>query len=262
MKNKIIKLTEFKELVKKIIKEEKLLNEAKSVSYKLLSNSKYQYQYIFNIDGIKMECNIFHDENKNNIYEYEVSFGEIGKGDFHRIGKDLKFSNTVLETVSECIKDFLNREPDVNVLKIEGAASDMDDVKYGWEETIRKKYYLRFIKNKFSEFTVKEYGRFIKVYLNKKIKNQLEEIKKIIKHISDKEEIPDFGLKGKYISNESWSISTDYGINSKHGQFYIDIENDYGDFILNIEIFDEDIEINKNFKSFENLKNFIISYFN
>lgn len=253
------------EVMSKIDKSFKMtLNEAVAVPFTYQKKEFHDindYKYKFNVEDIRMKCSIWHDKKKHYDGVYEVSFGTEEGGDFHRVGKDLKFLNTVLETVSECIKDFLNREQNVTKLYIEGAVGEGESAS-PWDSTVRTNAYLRFIKNKFPEYNVKNSGRDIEITIREKVNNRLEKIKDVIRTISDEIEIPEHYLQGSYSGENDWSVESDYGVNSNLGGFNIEILCDSGYYSLKIQLFDTNDTIEENFNSFEQMKNFILNYFN
>ena len=193
---------------------------------------------------------------------YEVSFGTKEHGDYHRVGKDLKFMNTVLETVAKCIQDFLQREPNVSKLKMEGAVGEGESAA-PWDATVRTNAYIRFMKNKFPEMEIKNFGRYVELVIRDKVENEMEQMKDVVRQVSDVEEIPERGLQGSFQQNNSWGFDSDFGVNSKVGPFMIEVMNDLGNYNVVIEPLENDNyeEVDKYFNSFDEAKNFILNYF-
>ena len=240
----------------------KILNEAQAVPFKFIPSydQKESYEYSFTVDGVNMICNIYRDVRNHDDYEYEVSFHVKDKPSHYRVGKDLRFMNTVLETVAECIKDFLKREPDVNKLRLVGAVGQGDS-NIPFDETMRSRAYLRFINNKFPEYDVQHGGKNIIINIPKTIENEYETMKKLIKNISDVEEIEDNHFDGYFNNNNSWNLIVG-GKNSNYGSFYVDIERDVDDYTLKVsESYRTENDVHEYIDSFEELVNYINEIF-
>ena len=243
------------------------LNEAQAVSFTggKVDSAANTYSYRFTIDDVDLICNIWHNNEAHDDDHYEVGFGIEGEEDNYRVGKDLRFLNTVLETVTNCVKDFVEKEPNVRIITFSGSA-DKDDRSEPWISTLRSKAYLRYVQNKFPEMDVNQ-DRFgtITIKVRDEVESEDNEIwnmKKVIMTVSDNAQIPERALQAHTNPElpDDWSIETDYGENSKKGGFLIEAIRDNG-YFLRIELFDSGEEIEESFNTFDEMKNFILNYF-
>lgn len=133
-----------------------LIKESGSVNFTNSVNEKGLNSYYFSVRGVDMVAEIYPNPWSKN--SYDVSFGKAdGAKDLkYRIGKDITFLNTVLHTVFECIKDFINKTNNVKLIAFEA-------------EPIREKVYVRFIKNHpyFSKFELRKSGMWNEIIINK-----------------------------------------------------------------------------------------------
>lgn len=243
------------------------LNEAQAVPFSggFLEDANI-YHYTFSIDGVDMVCNIGYDSDVHYDGHYEIGFGVEGRDDNYRVGKDIRFLNTVLETVTNCVKDFIDKEPNVKTVTFSGSI-DKNDRSEPWISTLRSNVYLRYVKNKFPEMEVNQ-DRFgtitIKVREKTNTTSEPEIMKDVIQTVSDNSDIPENALQ-TYINKDygdNWSLETDYGVNSKKGDFLIEVNKDpdYG-YSVKIELMDSGEEVNEDFHSFDVMKNFVLNYF-
>ena len=266
MKRRDIKKRIFEKLeyIDPILKERRLvenqLMEAEAVPFKMTpqryadEGMKDNYSYKFNVNDLPYHANLFHDNRKHNDGVFELSFGTEDKGDFHRVGKDLKHMNTVLQTVAAITRDFINKEPHVEKIKIEGAVdqADVDQGAHFFSPTKRKNAYLRFIQNNFPEYDVTDAGRFIEIKVRDEVDNALNRAKNMLKSVSS-EPIPTHALQGVYHNDKQWQIDTDF-----IDPIYIDINADgqYGIYVTG-ENFDTGEEFNETFQDFESMEKYV-----
>jgi hypothetical protein len=91
------------------------------------------YDYLFNVNGVDLKCVIYPNLWKKDFYE--VAFAPV-EGTVHdRTGKDLGHMNSVLKTVAECMKDFIDSMDKVRILAFQT------------EDRTRQRAYVRFFKN-------------------------------------------------------------------------------------------------------------------
>lgn len=152
--------------LKKFIK--KIINESNSYPFNLdiqkkeLNGFKYNiFYYNFNIDGFEYECVIYPNIFRIKTKDYDVDFITKGEDTKYIVGKDLKFMNSVLKTVSDCIIDFIDKNDLVKNIRFQS-------------QGIREKAYVRFFKQHpyFSKFQIDdtyENSGFVEIHINKGI---------------------------------------------------------------------------------------------
>lgn len=237
---------------------DQILLEASAVPFKIRHQEKNRSAtYYFTVDEIDMVCDIFNDNRSHQNGEFEVSFSKKGsRSDHERVGKDLRFLNTVLATVSACVKDFIEKNDNVQTLSISGAR-DEKDLPGDWNPTARSKAYFRFIERNFPEYKVTAAGKKVKVIVRDKVDNQLEDFKSFVKSLSNEDIIEDRYFIDDYSNDSMWTLSTDAGVNKKHGSFNIEVSVFNGDYDVYLEFFDSGEELQEDLGSYEELKAFL-----
>lgn len=116
------------------------------LSFKQLYDNLYQYH--FTVDKIDLDCYILLKNNKCYVAFEPTFIGEDGI--YPRLNKGIKFINEVLNTIIECINDFINKF-NINTIILKGSKDNKDKDKI----SIRTKLYLRLIHNRFPDYRVK-----------------------------------------------------------------------------------------------------------
>jgi hypothetical protein len=153
-----------KKLISAIIKE--YLNESKSYPFTLNVKEKnydgFKYNifyYFFKIEDIEYECAIYPNMFTLRNKYFDVAFAPKNGSTEDIIGKDLKFMNSVLKTVADCIIDFINKNDVVKKIRFQSHG-------------VRELAYIRFFKTHpyFSKFEIDdsyEYSGFVEIRINK-----------------------------------------------------------------------------------------------
>tara|TARA_R110000772_G_scaffold1210_2_gene4280 strand:+ start:12596 stop:13372 length:777 start_codon:yes stop_codon:yes gene_type:complete len=244
----------------------KNINEHVIFDYKEYSNSDDRIQYKFIADNLKYTVDIWHDRSKHEfgLYEVEFGFGEQ-KHEGDRAGKNLKHLNSVLNTVCEIIERVV-KERKIKTIKIEGAGGDTDD-RGMFDDNIRTKVYVRFISNRYGSDKVDSVARYIKLDMTKifpeifddKKGNKdlvLDELFRISDASNDTKGIMR-GVDG--ISDDQFSVDTDFIENKKHGGIYftINVWEEANEFSLSWELLDGDGSGDEYFDDFDSLLKFL-----
>lgn len=254
-------------LIENIIKEE-------VVQSKKVMDTGDNIKYDFDLNGIRYNVNIWHDSRKHDGGVYEVEFAvPEQKHSGHRVGKDLKHLNSVLQTVSDIVEKEV-QEKGIRTIKMEGASGEQDqdgDTSFmgALKPTIRAKLYYRFLNNRYPHEAVNGVGRYINIDMTKvfpdRFKGQettnADKLIDLLVKISDAN--PDEagirrGLDGRDL-NSSFSIDTDYIDSEEHGGMYFTIEvNDpMNMYEVRWEKFDTGEEHEQDFNSFEEIYTYL-----
>jgi hypothetical protein len=244
----------------------KLIKEHIVYDYKKITDSDDRIQYKFLADNLKYTIDIWHDRRKHEFGLYEVEFGfSEQKHEGDRAGKNLKHLNSVLNTVCEIIEIEV-KDRKIKTIKIEGAGGDTDN-RGMLDDNIRTRVYLRFITNRYGSDKVDSVARYIKLDMTKifpeifddKKGNKdlvLDELFRISDASKDTKGIMR-GVDG--ISDDQFSIDTDFIENTKHGGIYITINvwEEANEFSLTWELLDGDGSGDENFDDFDSLLKFL-----
>lgn len=237
--------------------------------YRKVMDTDKSIKYEFNANGEKYFLTIWHDESKHDFGVYEVEFGfRNQKSSGERAGKDLKHLNSVLNTVCEII-EIVVKDKKIETIRIEGAG-DRKDTGMSYDDNIRSNIYLRFLTNKYSTSAIKNIGRWITVDMTKVFpelfkdkKNRIELVVDELVRLSDEDPNREGIMRGvSGISEEQFDISTDFILNSKFGSLYIEIQvwDAPKEFYISWNKMDEDEEGSENFKSFDELLNYLKNF--
>lgn len=258
-----------KQLITKLLRES-LLTEIEIFPYKLNTNDKEHISAKFKTDDLSYNVDIWHDNNKHDFGQYEVSFGVDGqKHEGSRQGKDIKHLNNVLYTVMEIVEKVV-KEYKVKNIKIDGA-SDEKDASGMFADTLRGRLYTRFLNNRYPHGAISSFGRHIKVDMTKVFPDIIKDEKgkadmliALLLKISDED--PDEegirrGLNGK--DDDHFFIGTDFILSSELGPINveIDVNKGWGEYTITWDVMDIEDEGSDSFDSFENLYNFIKNKF-
>jgi hypothetical protein len=267
----ILSLNKKLSLIESIIAEE-------VVQSKKVMDTGDSIKYRFDLNGIKYEVSIWHDSRKHNggVFEVEFSVPEQ-KHSGHRVGKDLKHLNSVLQTVSDIVEREV-KEKGIRTIKMEGATGEQDidgdtSIMGALKPTVRAKLYNRFLSNRYGADAVDAVGRYMTIDMTKvfpeifkgKEESNADKLINLLVRISDAN--PDEagirrGLDGGDLDN-SFSIDTDYIESEEHGAMYftIEVNEPMGLYEVRWEKFDTGDEHEQDFNSFEEIYNYISQTF-
>ena len=124
------------------------------------------YDYLFNVNGVDLKCVIYTNLWKKDFYE--VAFAPVEGTVRDRTGKDLDHMNSVLKTVAECMKDFIDSIDKVRILAFQT------------EDRTRQRAYVRFFKNHpyFKDHLIDdsfENSGFVEIHIDKNTGDMLTE---------------------------------------------------------------------------------------
>ena len=267
----ILSSTKKLSLIESIITEE-------IVQSKKVMDTGDNIKYRFDLNGIKYEVSIWHDSRSHDGGVYEVEFGVPEQEHAgHRVGKDLKHLNSVLQTVSDMVEREV-KEKGIRGIKMEGAGGEQDidgDTSFmgAFKPTVRAKLYNRFLSNRYGGDAVESVGRYINVdmtkvfpelFAGKEVSNADKLIDLLVK-ISDAN--PDEagirrGLDGQDLDN-AFSIDTDFIDSEEHGAIYfiIEVNDPMGLYEVRWEKLDTGDEHEQDFNSFEEIYNYLSQTF-
>ena len=105
---------------------------------------------------VDYDCVIYPNSFRLRGKDFDIDFIPKGGSTKDVVGKDLKFMNSVLNTIAECIIDFINKNDVVKKIRFQ-------------THGIREKAYIRFFRNHqyFSKFEIDdsyEYSGFVEIY--------------------------------------------------------------------------------------------------
>lgn len=134
---------------------ENVLSQTKDFTYEALD--KDNHRYTFSVDDIDYVCVIY--PNPWRTHYYDVSFIKKGGSTKERIGKGLKFMNTVLNTVADCVKHFISLKEKIRIIGFDG-------------DRLRTRTYIRFFTRHpyFSQFEIDDSftkSGFVEIHINK-----------------------------------------------------------------------------------------------
>lgn len=112
------------------------------------------YTYNFEVFGVRIKCVIY--PNEWTVGKYICSFVANDGSTKDRVGKDLRYMNTVMQTVADCILDAIEDNDSIRVIQFDGS----DD--------IRDRAYIRFFSRHpdFSKFQIdssREYSGYVEI---------------------------------------------------------------------------------------------------
>ena len=259
--------------IKKVSLIESIINEEVVQSKKVMDTGD-SIKYDFDLNGIRYNVSIWHDSRKHDGGVYEVEFAvPEQKHSGHRVGKDLKHLNSVLQTVTNVVEKEV-QEKGIRKIKMEGASGEQDqdgDTSFmgAMKPTVRAKLYYRFLQNRYPEDAIEGVGRYINIDMTKVFPDRFQgqdttnadKLIDLLVKISDAD--PDEagirrGLDGQDL-NSAFSIDTDFINSTEHGGMYFTIEvNDpMNMYSVRWEKFDTSEEQEKDFNSFEEVYNYI-----
>jgi hypothetical protein len=244
------------------------INEYKILDFKNTIDNDSILQYSFNIGELVYEVSLVQSEGDSRLYT--LGFGIEGEDDSAiRTGMNLEHLNTVLYTVDSIVHSAV-KSRGMRKIMFEGAR-DVGDSNIPFIDSLRLKAYLRFLKNKYPKSKLdKDRFGYITVDM-KSIYPELFEGKEtifddfidLIREISD--ENPDdwrfeknYNFNGDRLVGECDTIE-----NSRYGGILIGIDSSkrFKEHSVNIEFFDTDETIDKNFNSFNEIYNFLYNKF-
>lgn len=125
--------------------------------FDLVVNNKGLYTYTFIIDDITYHCEIYPNPYKSHCYD--VQFGRKGGSTKDRIGRDLRFMNRVLNTITDCVIHFISQKEKVRIIAFKG-------------DRVRTKSYVRLLRRHpyFSNFEIDDSftkSGFVEIHVNK-----------------------------------------------------------------------------------------------
>jgi hypothetical protein len=223
-----------KGLIKKLIRENLLL-EGEILPYRQASRNDNgtdlsSIDYTFIANEIKYSVHIGRD-GTNGFGEFEASFSIPNqKHSADRTSLDLKHLNNVLETVTAIIDEAAQKYK-LRIIKIEGARDEYDADRFK-DDTLRTKLYLRQISKHYPKEAITKTLDWIRVDMTKvypdlfsdlvKMDTLLELLAKISDEYDFTEDLNNNMVNGE--NDDSFYIGADYLVNSKLGQFTVEIE--------------------------------------
>jgi hypothetical protein len=262
-----------KRLIKQLLRENLLL-EGEILPYKQSYRnddgtdlSSMDYNFIAN--GIRYEVHIGRDR-KSRFGEFEASFSVPSqKHSADRTSLDLKHLNNVLETVTAIIDEAVQKYK-LRTIKIEGARDEYDVDRFKGD-TLRTKLYLRQISKHYPKEAITKSLDWIYVDMTKVYPDLFSDLVKmdtlleLLAQISDEYDFTE-DLNNNMVNGEnddSFYIGADYLVNSKLGQFTVEIQVQVHMKEYSIEWSIDDTNENgyESFDNFNSLVNYIKKIF-
>jgi hypothetical protein len=257
---KLKKLAE--DILGEYLDEQQIFEDIKISEYRIEKQNNNKYTGYFNTNGLKYTVDVYHNDNKHKFGVWEVEFSVANQTNAgYRTKKDIQHFNTVLYTVFEIVQKIVN-EINIKTIYIDSANDTFDKNVF---DTIRGDIYYRFLKNKFGAENIDKQGRFITIDLSKEEYTKLEKIINILKDISDNHlDIDGINRGVNGIDDDNFEINTDYISNINVGDIYfeiiVNVKNK--EYSLTYEILDTNVTESFNYKSFDDLINFLKDFKN